>query len=159
MPGRSTGAAITNLVAQLKLITGAPTYWMNLENRVYQRLILPEDQKSAMPYVALAVASPVTYPEDHEGTVVMESWIVRIFGFVAENASESEESPSGIVAICNLHDDIVRAIKTDWTLGGAAEEVRLAPGFRTGGILSKYAEMELQLEIRQYLAAESIGPP
>ena len=51
--GRSHHAAVAALITRFKEIQGSPDYWTDLEGRVYNTLITPEDEAVALPFVCV----------------------------------------------------------------------------------------------------------
>jgi len=155
------------IVEILKGIRGpASGYWNDLEDRVFERLIRPEDADFAIqfPYlcVPLVQAAPAYVTDE---TDIIESRRQSVFGFVEEE-TRGYDAP-GNVACLRLAEDVVRALIADPKLGGVAangtevDDSRLVSGGdEIGGVIpgDTWAEFERVLEIDIRFSAVDLGP-
>lgn len=144
------------LLNRLRGITG-PAYALDLGGRVYPRLILPVEGRPKLPYLCVPLIDEAERYEI-EQTHVKAMWNVRLYGFVEETASELMEADS-VRAVCNLRDDVFRALIPDWTLGGAVRDLTPigATSFAGEGDASEgYGEFQMVLEIMQMFSQESL---
>lgn len=152
----SSGRAYANLVELFKVIRGAP-YYTDLGGRVYRRLLVPGDTRLVMPYLCLVMTGePVQYEED-EGRGLRVVREVALFGFCPE---PSNTEVNGVAAdrCLDLHDDILKAWLADQTLQGAAYSTKWTGGSQISGMTETYAELQMRLQIVQWLCPEGIGP-
>lgn len=154
---QGTAAAVNQLIENLKGINGGPTFHHHLGGRVYNRLWLPTERTSKMPYLSVILADDGLVYDQEDESLVRQRFHVRIFGFVQETASSAVDGKA-LTDICNLHDDVVKRILQDWRLGEKAHNCTLLGGYRQAGLKQGWAEMEQQLEIQLYHAVESLGP-
>ena len=153
-----TARAYRNLIALLEGINGTTGgYYTDLSGRVYRRLLTPADLKLAKPYVCVVMTGQdFDYRED-EGRGFRLHWELEIFGFVDETINTEVHGVAGENTL-NLHDDIVKAWFADQTLGGAANQTFLKGGGAIAGMDEKYGELQMRVEIVQWLTPEGIGP-
>ena len=158
MPNRSTDQANANVIARLKLINGSTGgYWTNLENRVFNRLWLPEDRKAPLPYACVVMADDDLAYEFNQGDLVYATWTLKVFGFAPETTTKRTDG-DGPRNIARLHDDVLKALLSDWTFDGAVDDSTIVGGTRSGGVLARYGEMSLDLRLKAYLSVQGLGP-
>jgi len=149
------------LVAILKGINGVPGgYYFDVGQRVYGRLIRPEDGEGlTLPYfcVPLVDATP-TYETTDSGEVKC-TWRQSIFWFVGEQRRGLETDISELTL--KVHDDLHRSVLLNPRLSGTAQNTQWVSG---GGELAavlpgeEYGEGEAVLEIWNWYAAADLGP-
>lgn len=158
MPGRGTAQAHATVIDVLKSINGVTGgYWTNLENRVWNRLWLPEDRKSKMPYLCVVMSDDDLAYTANEGDLVLVEWTLKIFGYAPETTT-SKINGDGVSNIANLHDDILRLFLNDWTFRGSVDDSTITGGTRTGGILARYGELSMDLRLRAHMSRQGLGP-
>ena len=160
MPPRGTAECYTNVIAMLKTIRGAPTFWTNLEGRVYSALWTPADNKSKLPFISTClIDEPHEYTWADDGDHLVFGWKVRLAAFVPETASNTADRLCSF-DLLKLHDDIVKVILLDPTLQDTASVVRLSAGAPLVSGIPEflYGEQHFNLEITQYLSLEGLGP-
>lgn len=153
--GISSWEAHAALVDRLKTINGIG-YWHNLSGRVYTRFVDPTSGQT-FPYVCVPLDAEDggDYPMV-EPTVVQTSQSVTIVGFVPESSSAVRDSQA-VEAALKLRDDILKAVMSDWTLGGKVNDLtpvrhRAGAGFLDYG----FAEVTVRWALMQGL--DNLGP-
>jgi len=103
-------AAVSALVDQLKTIQGGSEYWTNLEERVFTRSWLPDDDACpSMPYLSVVLELPEGSFLFNEGSIVRDVFRINVIGWVPEN-TESHAETTAVEAALKLKDDIIKAL-------------------------------------------------
>jgi len=150
--------AIEAVIAALKTIQGPPTYHTNLEQRVYNRLILPTDERAAMPYVCVTTVDERPLYETQSGGSIRMTWEIRVFGFVKEQVMDG---PNGVAQqnMLRLHDDIIKACMADPTFGGVVDDTLPVGRPRQAGVNPMYGEVGFGLRVSRWVGPElEFGP-
>ena len=119
-----TADANTALITALKGINGSTgSYHTNLSNRVYPDEVMPEEREDVVrPYVYV-IYLPTSFPDQSGRHIQMRlNWL--IVGVVPDTDSDIEDTAT-VTAISKLHDDIVRALMADDTLGGTVRSLSI----------------------------------
>lgn len=150
-------AAINALHAQLKTIDGVG-YRSDLNDRVYGRLITPEDGVSIqMPFLSCPLLQESQTYEMHNDSV-MSRWRHRIHGFVGDNSS-TPTTTDAAQSLADLHDDMIKALIEDLTLGGTVRDVSIIATNTFAGVLEgeKYGELVMDVELLQVFQRSDLG--
>lgn len=156
MPSQTTKLAYNNLRTLIKTIDGVNTV-VDLGQRVYERLITPEDGAQVFPYLCMPLAGTAgTYPQpDSDDDHTEHVWRISLYGFVDEDNSDPRESNAAETA-ADLHDAIIDRIMSDPRLGGAVQEMHPVAEEILSGIDDSYGEVQVTLEFRQQVGPSDI---
>ncbi len=159
MAGRAALAVYNAIIARLKTIQGAPTYWTNLENHVYRPLWLPEENKAAPPYACVPLFDPDIAFDSDEGPMIRALWTQPIFFFVPDIATDEMDS-NAADALMHVFDDFIKAMQADWKLAQTCENstIKGAAWFAAETPDFRYGALRVDLEVRAYLPVENLGP-
>lgn len=159
MADRGKYQAYAALLDRIRSINGsAGGFHTDLGGRVYEKLILPGiDVEVKMPYACV----PMVDDEDiirTEGQLVEVRWPATVYLFVAEQDT-SGLNPTAPKQCADLRDDVLKALLGDWTLGGKAQDVKLAT-IRTlaGADDADYGEVQFPLIVHQIFGRDDLGP-
>ena len=160
MPDRGSHEPAAALITLLKTINGGPTYWSDVGDRVYNRLVPPEDTRiTKFPYFCVPTLDdkPV-YLEPDGGTHLVHQWDQPVFGFVRDTAGTKSLNSNAQEQLLKLHDDFMKLWFTDHTWNGTVEDSLPVAGPRHAGILSKYGEFVISLQMKSFLSFQGLGP-
>lgn len=138
------------LVDRVKTITGPPSFYTNLTDRVYRKLWLPEDEKSELPYACIPLAGAIPTIPQADARLVKPHPIVPVYLFVAET-SDSDKDGNAPDLLLKIVQDVIDALRADWQLGGKVENSEIVglevfagenPEFLYGA-----ARIDVQLEL------------
>jgi len=148
------------LINRLKTITGTPTYHLNLANRVFPRLFVPgEETASLLPYLCVPLYGDAPRYETGERGHTLMRWRVNIHGFVHEG-SQTYDVCEAHRDCLHLHDDVLKCLMGDPTLGGKARLMEVADG---GGAVAgvddlPWGEFVIPLELMMAVGLDVLGP-
>ena len=160
MPGRSTAQAFANVVNRVKGIQGSGSgHFTNLENRVYTRHWLPEQQKAAFPYSCVLVMPEPNAPIHDEGNLIGDRFRVAVIVYLPETQT-AEVTQSAVEAALKFKDDVFDVLLGDEYLSGQAESVLIASWTVEAGEPPEreYARCLVIAEVHQKLGPEVYGP-
>ena len=157
---RAKHVAFNAVIAALKTLRGEPTYWLDLDDRAYPALLSPEDGKAALPYACFPLIDEFTFIDDQGRGYAEVEWEGQIHVFVPDAASDPMRSTASEMA-AKAHDDLVKLFKSDESLGGTVQEMRLVGGNTEAGILGGsrlYGEVLFRVRFLQRLEPALLGP-
>lgn len=152
-------AAMTNLRAQFLKIQGPTSgFRTQLGDRVYDVLILPEDSPEiARPYLCMPL---LTEEQDYviEEKSVLSSWRVRVHLFVDETQPSPTETTAA-QSLADAHDDLIKTILEDYTLGGECADLNIISSNSFCGAMTgdRYGELVLDLQLVQRFQRSDLG--
>lgn len=160
LANRGKHKAIDGMVARLQTINGAPGgYNHNLGGRVYTTLITPEEQTDpTLPYCCVILVDD-NQSYDHQDTWVETEFDLAVFGYVAETSPAFMNSQA-VRATAKLHDDIVRAILGDLSLGGAVRDTMLRSASSSAGVRATepdYGEVVVIPRVKQVFTRDELA--
>ena len=161
MPLKGIYQAVEGLRTALKGINGATGgYHFNLENRVYRQLHVPEagGEHLTMPYLCLPKVDDSPQYENHDRQVEIH-FRQPVYGYVADPDSTGIDS-LGPERCDKLHDDILKAVRLNPTLGGQAKNCEvIAGGGTSAGIFpdETYGEVVVHVEIYIIVDTTDLG--
>ena len=150
--------AVVALIARLKTIQGPPTYHTNLEQRVYDRLTVPTDERAVLPYACVVTVDERPVYETANSGALRLVWELRVFGFVAETTLDGPNGDSHRKML-RLHDDMLKAVMADTTLGGAVDDLVPVGRPRAAGVNPRYAEVGLGLRVHRWVGPDGEWGP
>ena len=161
VPAVAKWTAHQKLLERLRAINGSPGgYWHNLESRVYPVWASPAERAElTLPFMVVPLlGEETTYAL--EGRHVRRDWTWVVWAFLAEQASNDLET-SQVEAVTKLEDDLVRALSSDYTLGGSVLSLDIGvptsiAGLRPGG--HDYGEVRFPLRLTQVFQRSQLGP-
>lgn len=153
--------AIDGLRERLKIINGGTEYHFDLGRRVYSKLILPnEDGKRSYPYLCVPLIEEAQVYVTVEETWIHTTWQQIIYGFVGET-TPGKISAATVDAISKLHDDIIKALMYDWTLGGVVgmdTKVLGNMSWAGAGDEENYGELQMVVQLSIRFSRDELGP-
>lgn len=165
MAAREVHAAYTEMLTVLKGINGSTGgYWLNVEGRVYERLLLPEEvAKGSFPYIAAPLSddTPRFIHDEQRITIV---WNHEIHLFVKETATSQTESSSALQALKG-RSDVMRALMRSKVasgfLAGKVDDLSFISGGGIYGAIDPddtWAEAVIPVELSLGFAVSDLGP-
>lgn len=155
----SKWAAVAALKTQLLKVVGqAAGFRSDIGSRVYDRLIVPEDGvEIARPYICMPLLSE-DQSYDVEDKLIKTQWTHRVHIFVDETQSEPDKTSSA-EALADMHDDIVKTLMEDWTLGGAVKDLTIlgANTFPATSPDDRYGELVMDIQLTQWFQRSELG--
>jgi len=152
-------SAIAALKTQFKKILGSGAgYRTDLGSRVYDRLTTPEDgAEIPRPYMCMPLLNEEqTY--EHEEYSITTEWRHRIHLFVDElNPTKTQTSAATLLA--DAHDDLVKALMEDFTLGGTVNDLTIEGSNTFCAALEddSYGELVMDLRLKQIFQRSDLG--
>lgn len=153
-------AELRNVLETINGSTGG--YWLNFGGRVYNTLILPNDEGAGkeMPYLCLPrVEENLVLAA--EGNGIRLRFQQPIFVFAADESTEEGES-KGAEQVDKAFDDILRAVRKNPTLNDTVQNCEVTSGGRADAGVSPeddWAERVVVVEMELVLNPEiDLGP-
>jgi len=159
MKGKAT--AFQRFIDLLKTIQGPPFHHMDLGGRVFNRLITPEEMPGLeLPYVCCPLfEEQQSYP--HFDQAVQTKWNQSLYLFTEDLKLGDRVDTTGARTISELHDDVVKAVLRDMTLGGLLNgPVNLLSCNSIAGVDDEtpYAEAEMVFQKSMNFGINDLGP-
>lgn len=166
MASRGPTQAVQSLATALKGINGTTGgYWYNLQDRVYEGLILPELDARALPYVCLPETDTVAVEHLERGLRMRLNPVV--LGYVAGAATEETGDGSSMVLAYRLLEDVCRALMPStstaparWNLADTAvDDVKIGSAEVAAGVHDgiEFVEVAVPLTIQITFDRDDIG--
>lgn len=161
MPDRRSSAdAYLALVARIASINGASGgYWTDLTDRVYKRFWEPETERSEYPYACVPLIDPAAQGDDADTPFHLLSWVQPVFIFVAQTMTSETDSITPELVL-KAHDDVLKALATDWKLGNTVQSCSIvARAFDTDSEPEmRYGALRIDIRLNCDLPLTLLGP-